>query len=321
VTAAVKVLRSPGPATAEMLECLRPAAQEKFGAGVAGLTRTPSRYSTSFAIENCELTLTDGRVFPLVFKNLSPDALLPQARRARPSFVFAPEREIQVYRDLLAGAGLGTARLFAADDNPEFRRYWLFIERVDGVELYQVEDLEVWKRAARWLGELHRRIAPEATGDLAASLTRYDAEWYRLWMRRAAAFTVDPAIDRLVGCHGKVVEHLCALPPTVIHGDFYASNVLSAGEGRICPVDWERASVGPGLLDLASLITGWDEASAARIARAYAGRFGVDHRSLAMCRLHQCIQWLGWSPGWAPPAEHRHDWLNCALRLVGELGL
>src|SRR5687768_13160174 len=151
-----------------MLECLRPAAEKQFGAGVAGFTRTPSRYSTSFATENCELTLTDGRVIPLVFKNLSPEALLPQAYRTRPSFVFAPEREIQVYRDLLAGAGLGTARLFAAEEDPDRSRYWLFIERVDGVELYQVEDLEVWKRAALWLGEMHRRLAPASAGDLAA---------------------------------------------------------------------------------------------------------------------------------------------------------
>lgn len=319
--AAADVLRTTQPATSKLLECLGREAEGQFGAGVAGLTRTSSRYSTSFAIENCELTLTDGRVIPLVFKNLSPEALLPQAYRTRPSFVFAPEREIQVYRHLLARAGLGTARLFAAEDNRAKGRYWLFVERVEGVELYQVDDLEVWKRAARWLGEMHRSLAPETTGALPVSLTRYDAEWYRLWMRRAAAFTLDPAIDRVVRCHGRVVEHLCALPQTVIHGDFYASNVLSTEQGRICPVDWERTSVGPGLMDLASLVTGWDEASAAQIARAYAGTFGVDYRSLAMCRLHLCIQWLGWSPAWAPPPDHRQDWLKSALRLAGELGL
>jgi hypothetical protein len=43
------------------------------------------------------------------------------------------------------------------------------------------------------------------------------------------------------------------------HGDFYPSNVLISGTGdqiRIRPVDWELAAVGPGFIDLASLMTG-----------------------------------------------------------------
>jgi hypothetical protein len=317
LSAVAGMVGSSRPATTELLAFLRPVVEERFGAGLAGCERVSSRYSTSFAIELVDLELTDGRQVPLVFKNLSPEALLLQARRTRPSFVFSPGREIRVYRDLLAGPGLGTARPFAAVEDAARGRYWLFLERVDGIELYQVADLEVWKRAARWLGEFHRRPAPVATG----GLILYDAAWYRLWMLRAAAFSTDRAIDRLVRCHEQVVDHLCALPVTVIHGDFNASNVLAAPDGRICPVDWERTSLGPGLWDLAGLVTGWDETSAEKIAGAYDGRAGVDRRSLLMCRLQLCIQWLGWSPAWTPPADHRRDWLEDALNLAGELQL
>jgi hypothetical protein len=52
-------------------------------------------------------------------------------------------------------------------------------------------------------------------------------------------------------------------PLTVIHGEFYASNVLidDGIDGiRVCPVDWERAAIGPALIDLAALTGGnWTE--------------------------------------------------------------
>lgn len=323
MTAAIDTLSISRPSKADLIASLQPAIGERFGAPIAHLARAPSRYATSFFLENCDLTLEDGRLVSLVFKDLSPEALLGQARRTRPGFVYRPEREIEVYARLLAGANLGTAEAFPAAG----ARYWLFLERVDGVELYQVEDLRVWEQAARWLGGFHRRFGAEAAAALPGSVARYDAAWYRLWMRRATAFAPGEyraAVRRLARGHDVVVKHLCDLPQTVIHGDFYASNVLTAGAGpayRICPVDWERTAVGPGLLDLASLITGWDEESAGRIAAAYGGSCGFDHRSLAMCRLQNCIQWLGWAAGWTPPAEHRQDWLGDALRLADELGL
>jgi len=32
------------------------------------------------------------------------------------------------------------------------------------------------------------------------------------------------------------------------------------------------------------------------------------------------MQWLGWSPDWSPPPEHRRNWLREALRLAEKLG-
>ncbi len=320
----MKLSMKAAPSTDELIEFLQPAIREQFGASIDALTRNPSRYSTSFAIENLQLTLSDGSHVPVVFKNLSPEALLEDARRTRPEFVYHTQREIDVYRKVLPAAGMGTARMLAAEADPADGRYWLFLEKVDGVELYQVEDPEVWRTAARWLRILHDRFQSAAVPPSAA---RYDAGWYRRWMDRALSFAPGgslAALKRLAPAHEAAVEQLCALPTTLIHGDFYASNVLTGWTGpglRVCPVDWERASVGPGLLDLAALCTGWDDRAAAELARAYSGRGPVDFRSLALCRLQQCVQWLGWSPYWDPPAEHRRDWLNDALRLAGQLGL
>jgi thiamine kinase-like enzyme len=124
------------------------------------------------------------------------------------------------------------------------------------------------------------------------------------------------------------------MPVTFLHGELYASNVLVAEEvtgRRVCPVDWEMAGVGPGLLDVAALCSGWDEPARQAIALAYRAALQPgpgwppqEQDFLALldcCSLCLAVQWLGWSPGWSAPPEHARDWLGHALRLIERLGL
>jgi aminoglycoside phosphotransferase (APT) family kinase protein len=116
-------------------------------------------------------------------------------------------------------------------------------------------------------------------------------------------------------------------PLTVIHGEFYASNVLidDGIDGiRVCPVDWERAAIGPALIDLAALTGGnWTEEQKRdmveeyRIERQRLG-FSVPHasdllRQFELCRFQLAVQWLGWSGDWSPPREHQQDWIAEAI--------
>jgi thiamine kinase-like enzyme len=193
------------------------------------------------------------------------------------------------------------------------------IEQVSGVELYQVGELDTWKEVARWLARLHDRF----TGaPLIAHVLQYDEQFLSLWFERARAF------GRAVGIRGYelVVDRLIRLPRTLVHGELYASNVLIAGD-RVCVVDWETAGAGPGVIDLATLTTGWQEAQAAELAAAYRealrdppdpAQFAVD---LDFARLHLAVRWLGWSPEWSPPPEHARDWHADALELQARLGL
>ncbi|MGN6256539.1 MAG: hypothetical protein ACTHN3_02160 [Solirubrobacterales bacterium] len=97
------------------------------------------------------------------------------------------------------------------------------------------------------------------------------------------------------------------------------------GEARVAPVDWELAAAGPGLSDLAALVSGWPEADREALVAAYAAEPGVPAftpRDLGLARLQVAIQWLGWAPPqWQPPPEQRHDWLAEAVELSEELGL
>src|SRR5206468_6374082 len=121
--------------------------------------------------------------------DLSPAALLPCAQKARPEFLRAPRREIEVYRQILAGRRLGTAQYVASVADSRRGRYWLFLERVPGVALWQVGDFASWRNAARWLARLHAEVAPAAAR--AARPIVYDGRFYRRWLRRARAFARD----------------------------------------------------------------------------------------------------------------------------------
>lgn len=324
----------------EALERLLPNALGK-PRRVVEIHRRPSPYRTSFGLEEVKVMLDEGEPLDLVLKDLAWHTLDAAGRRAKPEFLYDPLREIGVYRLLLAPAGLGTPRYYGSVVDAERDRYWLLVERVAGVELYQVGELERWERAARWLAVMHSRFAADVER-LAeqARLVRHDRDYYRAWVDRAREFAAGsggpagerPGLDWLAARYDGVVERLLALPTTVIHGEFYASNVLLADGGRVAPVDWEVAAAGPGLVDLAALTTGWDAPERGALERAYEDELRASGapqvlpadpgEALDLCRLHLAVQWAGWAPpGWSPPAEHRRDWLGEALRLAEELRL
>lgn len=331
--------------TEELSWALELALRKHFGEEclIARLERRPSLYRSSFCVEELDVLLRDGTTLPIMFKDVSWQALLPEAHEAKPAFLHDPQREIDTYRDLLAEQRLGTATCYGAVVDQQAERYWLFLERVNGCLLWEVGEIDVWQEAARWLAILHHRFAGE-TRLAATRLLQHNTDYYRRWMLRALEFAREPGpgysadhrhgLEWLAQRYDGVVERLAVLPTTFLHGEFYASNILieqRAGGLRICPVDWEMAAVGPGLMDLAALTAGaWSQEEKEAIALAYHEALpDMDEWSgredflaaLDFCQLYLAVQWLGWSPRWTPPPEHAHGWLSEALRLAEKLGL
>jgi aminoglycoside phosphotransferase (APT) family kinase protein len=265
-----------------------------------------------------------------VLKDVGPSGMSAAARRVRPAFLYDPLREIETYRTILVPEGVSSPALFGAVVAPEHSRLWLVLERVRGHVLWREGDLSVWARAAAWLARAHTRLAAVAVARAgAARLLRHDADLMLEWPARAARFgRLQGALAGLPSRYEPVVEHLMALPVTLLHGEFYPSNVMvrtGAGRRRVCPLDWELAGLGPGLLDLAALTAGhWTGGQRRAIALAYHAALPRSVRpardellaSLDLCRLHVAVQWLGWNEHWSPPADHEHDWLGEAAALA-----
>lgn len=330
---------------AELRKALQQALDRYFGKhrAIAGVKRRRSEYGSSFALEELEVVLDDGARLPLMLKDLSRRSLLADARAVKPAFLHDPRREIDTYRAILGPADMGTAIYYGSVCDASADRHWLFVEKVAGVELYQVGEFNIWLEAARWLARLHGRYVGK-TRALARQvpLIRHNGAYYRRWMRRACSFLRDMPMparqrrqwDRLAAGYEGAIAATRRLPATFIHGDFFASNVLvQVTTGlRICPVDWEMAGAGPGLMDLAALISGkWSEDKRRSMALAYheagfdGGGFPADWKAfltaLDRCRLHLAVQCLGWSRGWSPPAAQAHDWLGEALSMAKRLGI
>ncbi len=290
-----------------------------------------SHYATSHRIDEVDVRCIDGSERQLILKRSGAHDLLPEARGARPAFLVDPAREADVYRSILAAAGLGTARFYGSRDDHR-GGHWLLIERVRGAQLCHVGDRGLWQETGRWLARMHLAFEPFADGRATNRLIRHDEGFYRRWPARAIAFHPSQArpIEWLARRWDELVERLVALPRTVIHGEFYPSNALVDGHtGRVCAIDWEMAAVGPAIVDLAALTSGWSGDDLDAIVDAYRTELSRHRRAIAHddlaaslvdCRMYLCMQWLGWAHGWVPPDDQVSDWLGEALSLTDASG-
>jgi hypothetical protein len=308
------------------------------GRALAGFERRPYRYATSSPLEEIVVRYEGGGDLTLILKDLARERLLGDAPRAKPEFLYDPRREVEAYRGILGPAGIGPRCYAAVADDGQ----WLLLEKAPGIELWQVGEFDEWEAVAVWLGAFHAEFLGREADLRGANrfLLEHDSDWFRSWHGRATdalASSEDERagalLDALRG-YDEVVHALASLPRTLVHGEFYPSNVLvthGTQPLKVFPVDWEMAAVGPGIVDLAAIAGGWSGEEREGLARAYldgleeAGARGLGWGDLlgdlTRCRLHVALQWLGWAADWRPPREHAHDWLSEALQLCEDLGL
>ena len=244
------------------------------GHEISGIRRRPYRYATSAPLEQVVVLAGGEERGRLILKDLSRDRLLGDALAAKPEFLYEPRRELEAYRHILTPAGIGP-RCLAAVADPSGRRCWLLLEKIPGVELWQVGEVGVWEEVARWLGGFHARFAADLDELRAANphLLDHTASSFSSWCERAREALAESADERsktllaALERYPEVVDALAELPRTFVHGELYPSNVLVVLNERplgVYPVDWEMTAVGPGLVDLAALTGGWGQPSANR---------------------------------------------------------
>src|SRR5687768_17096903 len=307
-------------------------AEDARPASLVTLRRRPWEYTTSCAIELVTAVLDDGSSQDFVLKHLGWRGASDRARRAKPAFVLDPQREVEVYRNLLSPLHVGP-RLIGWTVSPETDTYWLLLERVTGRPLYEAGGLERWAAVAAWLRALHNRLAEFDVDRLRSQvpLITYDYEWYTQWMNRALRFFADAdpvdsrrsrsALQWLAGRYDRIVERLLSLPRGIIHGEFYPSNVLvteTADDLSVWPIDWEMTSIGPGIIDLAALTAGgWRDDERYALVAAYVdgsgpGAADVNQvaESVMYAQVHLAVQWLGWFGRRQPTPAHARDWLS-----------
>jgi len=282
-------------------------ATEQFGPGasVAELNRSRFPYIGSYDCYAVSARTTEGEDFQVFLKDFgfsrqSKD--VPERRR---------EREMRVYRDLLAKADLGTARYYGSVWDPSQGRFWLLLELVEGTLIEEAND-ETGPLAAAWLARLHGTFQRERDAlDACELLAHYDGDFFRAKASGALADVGSVCeasgrqLEALLEGFDPVAEAMAAPPLTLVHGGYIPWHILLDAERepvRVCAIDWELAGVGSIHYDLAFFVADAESGVRERICEAYrreAADRGVPVpdaetlRTVVDCfRLHRVLDWL-----------------------------
>jgi hypothetical protein len=240
-----------------------------------------------------------------------------------------PRYELTVYREAVVPSGLPAPRAFGVFEDPESGARWLAVEFLaDGVRLGEAPHPESLVAAAEWIGRFHRHHEAQVPGPR-AGLNRLERARYAGCAQRtrehsAGLLDRHPWLPDLCDAFVELAEEHLLPGTTVVHGEFYPKNVLVRA-GRVHPIDWERAAVATGEIDLAALTEGWRPDAAALAGDAYARARWPDGApsghpdALRVARMYLHTGALGASPRapHRPGADWRFAQLGAEARRIG----
>ncbi|PYS55008.1 MAG: hypothetical protein DMG13_05880 [Acidobacteria bacterium] len=297
---------------------------------IAAIYRKRSEYSSFYASEILSVQLDTGDELKMFLKNFGsyPDPKDAMEQRRN--------RELHVYRDILARASLGTAKYYGSVwDEPE-GPFWLLLELVRGIAVRHCS-FDYWVEAARWLGHMQGYFY-QNSGLLQGHefLIQHDGPFFRSARERAfrAVSQRSPDLGKRLAAalspYDQSVELMMRQPKTLVHGAYRPAEILvdaSERPARICPVDWEQAAIGSGFYDLAFLADGFKSPQLEQILDAYcteAANCGLQvpdqgsAKHIVNCyRLHKTVTWLSQSFDRKFPEKDVMKLVSMAEKLAG----
>jgi len=283
------------------------------------LGREYNEYSSTYPSEVVNCLLEDGRMLHLHCKYSKE--LEHQGHRK------GIMHEARVYQDILQESTSTTPGYYGIYNDLGKGNTWLVVEHIENA-LRIAKSKNGLLHAARWLGNFHRENSKHpATYSI---LDRYDAEYFLKWARQTKSFISASQnqliwLEDLCDQYEEVVNFLLSAEQTIIHGEFYTSNILIRGE-NVYPIDWESAAVAAGEVDLAALTEAWPDPIFKQqcITEYQKYRWPGDapasfRKTLSVARIHWQLRWLGGKPNWD---KNKDLWRLDILMQEGEqLGL
>jgi aminoglycoside phosphotransferase (APT) family kinase protein len=275
------------------------------GSPVAAVERQRSQFSSFYASDVITVRLASGEELKVFLKDFG------SYDHPKDGLTGRRERERVVYRDLLVGADLGTARYYGSVWDEAEGRFWLLLEYVEG-EPVKHYGFDYWVPPAAWLGRMQGYFARHA--ELWANcdvLIHHDAAFFHATaeqaLRSVSQFSPEfvRRLEPVARRYDPAVRVMASQPPTFVHGTYRPAQIIvdkSCEPTRYCPVDWEKAAVGSGLYDLTFLADGFEPPRLDVILDAYrdearAAGLAVpgksEMRQVMDCfRLHRVMNWL-----------------------------
>jgi hypothetical protein len=280
---------------------------DRFGgrSAIVSVQRTRFPYIGSYDCDTVTVQLANGEKLRFFLKDFG------FSQRSKDNQEQRRERELSVYRDLLARTDLGTPEYYGSVWDESQKRFWLLLEFVEGIVIKD-HNVEHGVIAAGWLGQMQGHYAqhPEdlTTCDF---LIRHDAGFFRSKAELALqdVIQISPvAADRLariVERYERVIDVMTSQPLTLVHGGYIPWHILvdiTREPVRVCAIDWELAGFGATLYDLAFFTDGVEPETRDGICDVYrraAIQYDVPvcdrtemHYVLECFRLHRIFDWL-----------------------------
>lgn len=272
-----------------------------LGSQVNILDRQPNTYASTFPSEILRCQLANGRDLRLLCKYGADHSTSLSGRTGHKGGV---PYEAAAYRYVLRTSSATTPKFHGAYKDLESGDTWLILEYLDdSVRLRKMQESSAaMGLAARWIGRFHNSTEERLSDASMRFLSRYDADYYLGWARRTSLLAGQLCqrfrwLTTLCRRFEDVVALLLASPATVIHGEYYPSNILFRA-GTVYPIDWESAAVAAGELDLATLTENWGAEIERQCELEYQrarwpeGSPADFERRLCSARLYLQFRWL-----------------------------
>jgi hypothetical protein len=239
---------------------------------IAAVDRARSKHSSSYETEILTIRLAGGDELRLFLKDFGAYVQLKDQMTER------RWRELCVYRELLADGELGTARYYGAAWDESRHRFWLLLEFVDGVQV-RYSEFDQWVKAAGWLGRMQAHFAEQLDSIRKRDfLVRHDAEFFSSIAELALqavsliSLRLHARLEAVLRGYPELVAVMAAQPVSFVHGGYRPQNILVSGDPtspRVCPTDWEEASLGSRFYDFAYFSDGFDPSRLKVLMDAY----------------------------------------------------
>jgi hypothetical protein len=219
------------------------------------------------------------------------------------------EYEIKVYSKVLSKIAMSTPRYYGAFTFGDSNTHMLVLEYIkDLIRFTRSKEPDLIFKAARWLGEFHKRSKNLIKNDRISFIHPYDEKYFLQWPKKTTDVIIgsnsEPEFRWLLDLSdkfGAYVSELTETDPAIIHGEFYPQNVCYSG-GVIYPLDWQTAALGASEIDFAALIHNWPEKITERCIAEYRAvrspgeslrRF---RRRVLLASVYLNFLWLGYEP-------------------------
>lgn len=182
--------------------------------------------------------------------------------------------EAAVYRDVLRELPLPLPKFwggFTDDETGDFVLVMRFYP--DSLTAAQAPDDRGVHALVDWMAAFHEWGAPRVGDPAWVFLPRLDAALHEAWLAHTLELArlrahERPWLERVAAAYRERIPLLAAAPVALVHGEMTTRNGLWA-EGRVLPIDWETAAIGPPEVDLAVFTFDWHPEDMPEIVSRY----------------------------------------------------